>query len=193
MTPDSQTDAGKRTPTTVLKDEHRVIETVLDALERVAPSDPIDADFVRSALDFFRSYADRFHHAKEEDELFPVLEKSGIPRQGGPIGCMLDEHEQGRAHLRTIADNLDAAAGGDAAALGAVRESAAGYVALLRNHIQKENQVLFVLADQVLSADQQAAVSQAFDRAEQRPENVGKEQRYVALAQDLSQRSQQAG
>ncbi|MHC4063862.1 MAG: hemerythrin domain-containing protein [Planctomycetota bacterium] len=194
MTQQGQTNSGttSKTPTTVLKDEHRVIERVLDAFERVLPKNPVDKEFIASALDFFRSFADRFHHAKEEDELFPELERAGIPREGGPIGCMLEEHQQGRAYLRAVGENLEAAAEGDATAAQTVRDAGAGYIALLRDHIQKEDNVLFMLADQALGPDQQQALSAAFERAEQKPDNAGKRERYVPLAEDLSRRSQAA-
>ena len=174
-------------PTQVLKDEHRVIEKVLDATERALRNDSIDPIFFEKALDFFRNFADGCHHAKEEDELFPVLETSGIPREGGPIGCMLKEHEEGRSFVRIIADNLEAAAGGKRTAVGAVRQAAESYIELLRQHIQKEDNVLFVLADQALGPDEQKLMLAAFDRAERSNGNCGKHERYVALADELSQ------
>ena len=174
-------------PTQVLKDEHRVIEKVLDATERALRNGFIDRSFFEKALDFFRNFADGCHHAKEEDELFPALEKSGIPREGGPIGCMLKEHEEGRSFVRIIAHNLEAAAGGHHSAVGAVREAAASYVELLRQHIQKEDNVLFVMADQALGLDEQKLMLAAFDRAERSNGNCGKHGRYVALADELSQ------
>lgn len=174
-------------PTQVLKDEHRVIEKVLDATKRALRHTSIDRSFFEKALDFLRNFADGCHHAKEEDELFPALEKSGIPRDGGPIGCMLKEHEEGRSFVRTIADNLEAAAGGNRVAEGVLRQAAEGYVELLREHIQKEDNVLFVLADQALGPDEQKLLLAAFDLAERSNGNCRKHEQYVALADELSQ------
>ena len=174
------------TPTAVLKSEHRVIEPVLDAMERQSGRPAIDLAFFRKAVDFFRSFGDRCHHAKEEDELFPVLESAGIPREGGPIGCMLAEHEQGRRLIRIVADNLDAAVGGDQAAAVAMRRAATDYIALLRLHIQKEDTVLFAMADQVIGAEEQKLMVSAFDRAEQSNGNSGKHGRYIGLANELT-------
>lgn len=174
-------------PTQVLKDEHRVIEKVLDAMERAICHDAVDRVFFEKAVDFVRNFADGCHHAKEEGELFPVLEASGIPREGGPIGCMLKEHEEGRSLVRMIADNLEAAAGGDRAAVGAVHQAAGNYVELLRQHIQKEDTILFVVADQTLGAEQKRLMLAAFDQAEQAGGDAGKHDRYVALADELSQ------
>ncbi len=174
-------------PTQVLKDEHRVIEKVLDAMERALRQDAVDRSFFEKALDFLRNFADGCHHAKEEEELFPVLEASGIPREGGPIGCMLKEHEEGRSLVRMIADHLEAATGGDRTAVGAVRQAAANYIELLRQHIQKEDTVLFVVADQTLGPEEKKSMLTAFDHAEQTGGDVGKHERYVALADELSQ------
>lgn len=81
-------------PTQFLVDEHAVIVRVLDAVEAVArrDDDPMDVEFFEKAIEFFACFADKCHHAKEEDLLFPVLEQRGVPRDGGPIGCMLSEH-----------------------------------------------------------------------------------------------------
>jgi hemerythrin-like domain-containing protein len=179
---------GKR-PTDVLRDEHRVIERVLDATEKQVHSGRIDRRFFVEALDFFRNFADGCHHAKEEDELFPVLESAGIPREGGPIGCMLHEHEEGRAFLRRVSDHLDRAVMGDAAAAKEVRDAATGYIRLLRQHIQKEDDVLFVMAEHALGSEEQRLLKQAFDRAETAGGDVGKHERYVALADDLCRRT----
>ena len=174
-------------PTDVLKQEHRVIEKVLDAVERELGNGAIDKAFMTKALDFFRNYADGCHHAKEECELFPALESAGIPREGGPIGCMLSDHEAGRSLIRTIAEHLDAAAGADVDAQRVVRHAATTYVELLRQHIQKEDNVLFVMADQVLGTTEQAAMLTAFDAAEHASGTAATRARYVELADELSE------
>lgn len=176
-------------PTEILRGEHRVIERVLTALERFAAQDRIDAGAVNHAIDFLRQFADGCHHAKEENELFPRLEAAGIPREGGPIGCMLDEHMEGRALIRRMAENVEAAARGNADAQRTLRTAVAGYVNLLRQHIWKEDHVLFELADRTLSADDQKSLLGGFDRTEQMEANAGKHERYLRLADELHQRS----
>jgi len=167
--------------------EHRVIEKVLDATERMLWSGTTDRDFLTRALDFFRNYADRCHHAKEEGELFPVLETLGVPRQGGPIGCMLQEHDEGRHLLGVVADNLEAAQRGDRTATHNLHQAARRYVAMLRQHIQKEDNVLFVMADQLLGPDEQQQMLEAFDRAQRSDDGVARHERYESLAEELFQ------
>src|SRR5262245_7867837 len=104
------------TATEILKGEHRVIEQVLDCLDRITElalaEGRLDALSARQALAFFETFADRCHHGKEEGQLFPLLEARGLARQGGPTGVMLSEHEHGRAHIRCMAACIEPASKG---------------------------------------------------------------------------------
>ncbi|HEY1340204.1 MAG TPA: hemerythrin domain-containing protein [Bryobacteraceae bacterium] len=153
-------------PTDILSQEHRRIEARLDALEReIAAAErggPFRRVFFEEALDFFRDFADGLHHAKEENLLFPRMAERGVPVEGGPIGVMLSEHEQGRAYLRAVRENLDAAERGDRTALRQVFGNAAGYIGLLRAHIQKEDNILFRIARMALSPADVAELEERF-------------------------------
>jgi hemerythrin-like domain-containing protein len=132
-------------PTDVLREEHEKILTALSVLTAIADrDDPLPRDHVAKLVAFFRGFADRCHHAKEEAALFPALEARGIPRQGGPIGVMLHEHEEGRA---LVGDIAAAAAEGDRARFV---QGVRAFDDLLGRHIQKENQILFRMAERVL-------------------------------------------
>jgi hemerythrin-like domain-containing protein len=173
----------------VLVDEHEVILSVLDAVEAVAAGRNGEVAFPRSfyeqAFDFFATFADRCHHAKEEGHLFPLLESRGIARQGGPIGCMLREHDEGRAHVAAVRSALPAAAAGDVPACEAVRREALAYTALLRDHIHKENQVLFLLGDQFMTGGDKEALWHKFQCAEHSTLPAGAHEKYLALAGEL--------
>jgi hemerythrin-like domain-containing protein len=153
-------------PTEILSQEHRAIEARLAELEieiqTAAPAHPFPTAFFESALDFFRNFADGCHHAKEENLLFPLMKERGVPEQDGPIGVMLAEHNQGRAYLRVIRENLDAAAQGSPSAREAVYGGAAEYIDLLRAHIFKEDNIMFRLAQQVLHPDDVAELRKQF-------------------------------
>ena len=178
-------------PTQFLVDEHAVIVRVLDAVEAVALRDdePMDVDFFEKAIEFFARFADQCHHAKEEDLLFPVLEQRGVPRDGGPIGCMLSEHVEGREHIGAIRTGLVGVANGDPAARENVRRHALAYVSLLRQHIQKENEVLFVIADRQLSAEDKDELWTQFEHAEREVLEPGLRQKYEAVADELYARA----
>src|SRR3990167_2160921 len=100
------------TPTDVLRAEHQVILAALASLEtaaaRLAAGRELPAGWWEGLIDFLRVFADRNHHAKEEKSLFPALVKAGVPSEGGPVGVVLAEPEQGRA----LARGLGAAGGG---------------------------------------------------------------------------------
>ena len=157
-------------PTKVLMDEHRNIERVLDCLEQMTvladTSGHLDGAGAREALAFFRGYADRCHHGKEEDLLFPMMEKKGFPGNGGPTGVMRDEHETGRAHIRAMDEAIGGAEKGDAGALQSFASHARAYVLLLRDHIEKEDHCLFRMADESLSADDQRELTAQFERVD---------------------------
>lgn len=106
-------------PTEVLMQEHRVIELVLSCLDRMADNCdaglPLDIEAATQAIDFFRVFADKCHHGKEEDLLFPLMEAKGFPRDGGPTGVMLHEHELGRRQVRSMEDAVKETSLGDLA------------------------------------------------------------------------------
>jgi hemerythrin-like domain-containing protein len=143
-----------------LRDEHELILRALAVLERIATrlasGRSVSAATVTDLVQFLQVFADRCHHAKEEDHLFPAMRAKGA---GDALAVFLDEHEEGRRYLRTLA-------GG---ASGAERAAAARrYVGLLRDHIERENEVLFPLADGLLSAPEHDTLASAYEDVERR-------------------------
>ena len=160
------------TPTQVMEAEHRLIETVVKALGGVAAAlekgQPADAAMLATAVEFFRIYADKLHHGKEETLFFPLLVKRGVPPQGCPIGGLSHEHEKGRVLVRALADQAPAYAQGKPGAKEAMLETLHGLVDLYQNHIWKEDAMVFPMADKVLTAADQTELTEKFgevDRA----------------------------
>jgi hemerythrin-like domain-containing protein len=133
----------------------------------------------------FVPFADRCHHGKEEDILFPRMEARGVPRDGGPIGVMLFEHDEGRAFVGAIADAIDVYERDGQAAARVIAENARGYVDLLRQHIMKEDNVLFPMADRVLSPADQAELERRFEQIETERMGPGVHERYHQLLDNL--------
>lgn len=150
-------------PTQVLREEHRVILRAVTLLEvaagRLDAGRALPAGWWEALLEWLRAFADRSHHAKEEAYLFPALAQAGVPAAGGPVAVMLEEHAEGRGLIRLMAESP------------VERRAAAArrYVHLLRDHIDKENGVLFPLADAVLDPEAQRLVARAFEQAEAQP------------------------
>ncbi len=177
-------------PIETLMNEHKVILSVCDAsareAERLASGGAVNAPKVESILDFIRSFADRFHHAKEEDLLFARMAGRGFPVEGGPIGMMLREHEIGRGHVAAIAGALPRAAAGDASARMAAAENLGGWAALLRQHIFKEDNILYPMAVRMLTPADMEALEEDFARVA-REFGEGFHARYASVARDLAE------
>lgn len=172
-------------PTQVLSDEHRVIERVLGAVEKLAKGPLGDLEPWKKALDFFRHFADQCHHFKEEKVLFPALEEHGIPRDGGPVGMMLIEHEEGRSHVRSMATALSLLEAQDKGAEDALLSSARAYCRLLREHIQKEDDILFRMADEVIGETEQKEILKRFEAHEAQEMGAGAHEKYLKIAAEL--------
>jgi hemerythrin-like domain-containing protein len=159
--------------------EHDHIWMLLDALDSLSrdltEGRAVSAEFLTRSLDFIVLYADRCHHGKEEDLLFPLLSKKGIPVEGGPIGAMLEEHDQGRALVGSLRDAVGRYAGGNSSSAGEIAEALRSYTALLRQHILKENDVLFPMAEGVLSPEEDLELTRKFEEVD--VELLGSEKR----------------
>ncbi len=181
---------GYMKPTETLKHEHEVILLVLAGVEREAQkirkTRKADVEKLNRIVDFFRNFTDRCHHGKEEKHLFVKLAERGMDKESGPIAVMLAEHEMGREKIRAIADALPKAKNGNAKAVRILCENLEAYVALLRAHIDKENNVLFPMAEQILGDEDQKQLSEAFEKLESEEMGKGVHEKYHALAHELS-------
>jgi hemerythrin-like domain-containing protein len=171
-------------PVDQLSHEHQTILQVLDAIARelrpLQDGVAIRRRFWASALEFLEQFADRCHHGKEEQLLFVELERAGLPAEHGPTACMRKEHELGRHGRRQM---VDAVEDGNGAAL---THAAGGYVELLREHIEKEDQVLFPMAKSVLDQAAILRLRSGFAQVEHRDLGDGAHGLYEQMARDLA-------
>ena len=176
-------------PTAVLRHEHELVCRALagaDALAESARSTgSIDVPAARSFIEFSRGFTDGCHHTKEERELFPLLISRDPSVAAGPVAVMLQEHEGGRERIRRLEVALDAVEKGDGGAGPAAAENLSAYAALLRSHIAKENNVLFPLAERLLSDDDRRELGAAFDRIEEEETGAGEHERFARIAEAL--------
>jgi hemerythrin-like domain-containing protein len=145
----------------------------------------VDGDKIDKLLDFFRNFTDRCHHSKEEKHLFVALEQRGMRPDVGPIAVMLAEHQHGRHRLKAVADALGKARTGDRHAIREVKDNLAAYVKLLKEHITKEDNVLFAMADKILTAGDQAA-RRRLKRQKKDEMGEGTHEKYHQLAHELA-------
>ncbi len=177
-------------PVEILSNEHRVIEIVLDCLDRmvekVQAGGALDLNDARAAVDFIRNFADRCHHGKEEERLFPAMVRKGVPSENGPIGVMLFEHERGREFVAGMAGALEALERGDKAGTAQFTFNAEQYVQLLHAHIHKEDMILFPLANRVMTEADQTGLLKEFDVVEKEHMGAGTHEKYLELAESLA-------
>jgi hemerythrin-like domain-containing protein len=175
--------------TEVLKGEHRVIEQVLHCLERMASqcerAGRLDPGPARDAVTFFRGFADRNHHGKEEHQLFPMLEARGFSPESGPTAVMRREHIDGRGLVERMEGAIDGAASGDREAVRGFVVWSRTYVQMLRAHIENEDTCLFPMADRVLREADQRALLLRFGRGDAAPAD---RERFLRMADALADR-----
>ncbi len=177
--------------TDVLRSEHEIILDVLSALEalcRQKGDESLDLRSAGEAVDFLRCFVDRCHHGKEEQHFYAALAARGLPRDVGPLAVMESEHEQGRALLTRMTDALADAAQSQAGSAARFRSAGAAYVGLMRDHIGKENGVLFPMGDGMLSEPDQAELLAGFEGFEHDDMGAGTHERLLDIANGLCTR-----
>jgi len=171
-----------------LRDEHEGVRMMLAILEKVCGKletvGSIDNEHFDGILEFLKVFVDKCHHAKEEELLFPALIAAGIPEEG-PIAVMLREHETGRGYVGAMGRARASYAVGDKSSSGEIIQNAQAYISLLRNHIEKENNVLFVMADGLLPEDIQDELLRGFEKIEEERIGTGKHEEFHGLIRKL--------
>jgi hemerythrin-like domain-containing protein len=161
----------------ILMEEHELILDMLEVIDRVCIKiknhQMSSWEHLDQIIDFIRGFADHCHHAKEEKLLFPAMEEAGIPRDGGPIGVMLADHEAGREFVKQMDSALQKMKSGNVSAGQSFIECATGYAELLSNHIAKENNILFPMGDRFLSETKQSELLAGFEKVEK--EEIGQD------------------
>jgi hypothetical protein len=171
----------------LLMQDHETTERVFAAMEQAfATAQGPSPAMIGKFHEYMRDYVDACHNQKEERHLFPLIEQRGIPRHGGPLAVMLQEHEQARALLAQLNPIATAAAAGDLSKMSDVRAVFEEYSALLKNHFWKENDILYPMAMRVMTASDGAAVVEGIEAVEA---GIGPDtrSRYYRLADEIVQ------
>lgn len=173
--------------TKVLTEEHQNILKVIESLKKecqaIETGQIIDKDFFKTAIDFIRNYADKFHHAKEEDILFKAMCSDSVVLHCNPIDQMLHEHDLGRNFVK----NLEAGLEEDDQEK--ILENARGYAWLLADHIFKEDNILYPMASDVLPTDLQNKLAEEFLLAEKEKFQPGVKEKYLAIVKEFEARA----
>lgn len=179
-------------PTEELMQEHKAIKMMLGIMGKIAEDiqkgKEIVVKDVEDIVTFLKTFTDKCHHGKEENVLFPALLATGIPSETGPIGVMLYEHTQGRAYIQAISDGIKNLDAHNASAAQSIANAMMSYITLMQNHIHKEENVLFALADQRLSALKQEEILARFRQIEEEVIGQGVHEKFHELLNQLKTR-----
>ena len=147
--------------------EHRLIEKMVDVLARkqvqIGETGKVDVDFLTIAVDFFRTYADRTHHGKEEDILFKELAKKQLaPEHKQTMGELVEEH----AWARNVVSRLTQARGsyiqGNRNSVSEIAYECQELAAFYPAHIAKEDKHFFYPCLEYFTVEEQNAILEKF-------------------------------
>ena len=145
-----------------LENDHVHILKLIDVMNAMTKLPDAHISHIEEVVELIRKFADGLHHAKEENLLFPLMAQKGFSLLQGPVAVMLMDHEQGRAFVRGMADQIQNYKSGQLSALNLVYANMNGYSELLSNHISKENNVLFRMADNAFTTEDQHSLIDQF-------------------------------
>jgi hemerythrin-like domain-containing protein len=175
-------------PIDKLKAEHQIILQGISLLEkgasRLENGADVSPDYFRKAIEFIRNYADKYHHAKEENILFVKMGQLGFSPKVGPIAVMLYEHDKGRSYIAGLSLAVDLYAAGDRSAVNSILENIKNYAELLKQHINKENIVLYPMAENAFGIEGLEKIQVDFQEAES--DHDGVETKYIELLKELA-------
>lgn len=135
-----------------------VLKTCLDRFDQA-----ISQHFqMQRALDFLLAFGDTMHNRKEENILFPLMIKRGLPAEGGPIGVMLMEHESERNLLQRMLAQLNGLATAPEETRAEFRQQGLDYLKIRAEHIWKENDILYPMGRKVLTPEDEARLLDEF-------------------------------
>lgn len=173
----------------ILINEHVYIKKVLSAIKKdcqeLAEGKAADPEFYRNVIDFVRGYADRYHHQKEEKELFNIMAESDENIKRGPIMGMLLEHDLGRGYIGNLETAIDDYEKGDKSKKAYIIANALSYAAMLEKHIEKEDTTIYQFARRMIDGGTQEALQRRFDEIENDEANVALREKFTMFAQSL--------
>ena len=174
------------TATQNLENDHVQILRLVEVMERITEYTNPNLEHLELIVKIIREFADGIHHAKEEQLLFPLMVQKGFSNQTGPVAVMLRDHLEGRHLVKEMAENISLFKQGNSAALKALYSYMRAYTDLLKNHIAKENNVLFRMADNVFTNAEQQSMLIDFAKVEEKSEKDSGKADFLTMIDHLA-------
>jgi len=176
-------------PTEVLKKEHEEIKIMLDIFERICykleATEGASIEHVEQALNYLEIYVGKCHFGKEEELFFPALEKVGIPKDGGPLGAMIQDHDSCRSNMKEMRGWFEKYKAGDHTVANSIVKPGHKYVITLKSHFETEANILFPIADKQLPVGKQDELVTKFAQLEITKIGAGTRETLHQLLQQL--------
>ncbi len=167
--------------------EHEMIERAMavlkTCLEQVEDG-AYDRIRMSRSIDFLLEFGDKLHNKKEEDLLFPLMGKRGIPVEGGPIGVMLQEHEAERALLKKMLSELPGLSGAPMESRLRFKSEGFNYLKIRSEHIWKENDVLYPMGRKVFQEKDNGFLLDGFSRIDTETYGEEAKNRYAQMLEE---------
>lgn len=170
-----------------LMNDHSLIEKALILVERqIQKKNKINLTALRTLFDFLWDYGDMCHNMKEEKVYFPLLLERGLP-PSGPVAVMLMEHEEERKYINQIKNQLQSISSTNIPP--DFFDIVSSYIDLTKNHIWKENDILYPMGKRILSSDDEINLNAEFRRIEKDSLGEGAYTRYSTLLEAMEKES----
>lgn len=174
----------------ILIKEHEYIKKVLVGVKRdceeLANGKEVDIALYRAVIDFVRNYADKYHHEKEEKDLFTLLSEADEKLKNGPVRGMLLEHDMGRFYIKKLEENLEQYENGNKTRKAYIIANALSYATMLEEHINKEDNVLYAMAKRLLSKEVQDKLLRDYIKLEEFEHNRELREKYLSFANSFN-------
>ncbi len=158
--------------TQTLEDEHVLILKGLGFLkiarEKIERNEHPPELFFQKAVPFFRNYADKYHHYKEEFLMFGFLAHKKEGHLDLEIGSLRHQHETGRENLTRLEKSINGYAMKNEIAITSLLASLTSFISVLSRHIYREDYLFFPMVEQELSTDEKKHLLKQFEIEEEK-------------------------
>lgn len=177
--------------TQALAENHRMIEKVLLCLEKAADrldnGQDIRPGFFIDVISFNKGFIEIVHQKAEEGVLFEAMIDHGLSQKDPSLTMVILEHEQSRLYIRRMRSAVERWQTGSKTARRDVIRNALGFVNLLRQHMQDEDDKLYPMAEKIIPLESQKEVLEAFEKHRQKYYDPVNREKFIQLAVALSE------